>query len=200
MSKVYERTENGVAAIVSRREGMDEINRAQMGGKRAVREMASITRTDFAIEYKDGRVVRLVLVDAPASKGFTQGQAVVVQRPGRDPFTGTVAHTHTAPGYVAVRSNRDRAVSNYPTSFVSPAEAVEEEPAEADELPRVVSVRGGKVHTAMPGMPDDHAYPLCRGGGMNNRLTKFRVVDAPLTCKTCVMYAERRSATAQKEA
>ena len=39
-----------------------------MDGRRAVREMASITRTDFAIEYKDGRKVRLELVDEPAEE------------------------------------------------------------------------------------------------------------------------------------
>lgn len=66
MSKAYERTENGVTSIVSKREGLDEINHAQMAGKRAVRTMSSITRTDFAIEYKDNRKVRLVLIDAPA--------------------------------------------------------------------------------------------------------------------------------------
>jgi hypothetical protein len=50
---------------------------------------------------------------------YAPGQTVVVQRPGRAPVTGTVAHAHTAPGYVAVLGNRDRAVSTYPTAFVS---------------------------------------------------------------------------------
>ncbi|MGW2950723.1 hypothetical protein [Streptomyces eurythermus] len=63
--KVYERTENGVTNIVERREGLAEINRAMMEGKRDVRTMWSISRTDYAIEYKDGRSVRLFLVDAP---------------------------------------------------------------------------------------------------------------------------------------
>jgi hypothetical protein len=58
----------------------------------------------------------------------------------------------------------------------------------------VVSYNGGKVHSAMPGMPEDHAYPLCRGGGMNQMVTTFRTIDAPLTCKTCLTYAERRAA------
>jgi hypothetical protein len=58
----------------------------------------------------------------------------------------------------------------------------------------VVSYNGGKVHSAMPGMPEGHAYPLCRGGGMNQMVTKFRTIDAPLTCKTCLTYAERRAA------
>lgn len=65
-AKVYERTENGTVTHVSIREGLAEINHAQMDGKREVKTMSSITRTDFAIEYKDGRSVRLVRVDAPA--------------------------------------------------------------------------------------------------------------------------------------
>ena len=64
--KVYERIENGTTTHVNIREGLAEINHAMMDGRRDVRTMSSITRTDFAIEYKDGRSVRLVLVDAPA--------------------------------------------------------------------------------------------------------------------------------------
>lgn len=64
-AKVYERTENGTTKVVSKSAGMAEINHAQMAGRREVRTMSSITRTDFVIEYKDGRQVRLVLVDAP---------------------------------------------------------------------------------------------------------------------------------------
>ncbi|MFF6928307.1 hypothetical protein [Streptomyces californicus] len=63
--KVYERTENGTATQVSVKEGLAEINDAMMAGKRGVRTMSSISRTDYAIEYKDGRSVRLVQVDAP---------------------------------------------------------------------------------------------------------------------------------------
>lgn len=55
----------------------------------------------------------------------------------------------------------------------------------------VISVRGGKVHSMMPGM-DAHPYPLCRGGGVNQSLTKFTVTAAELTCKTCLTYKERR--------
>ncbi|MGW7708273.1 hypothetical protein [Streptomyces sp. NPDC054771] len=110
---------------------MDEINHAMMGGQRHVRTMSSITRTDYEIKYKDGRTVRLTQVDAPAPEGYTQGQAVVVRRPGRDPFTGTVAHIHTAPGYVAVRDDRHGGVSSYPTRFLSAVET-EKEPEEAD--------------------------------------------------------------------
>lgn len=57
----------------------------------------------------------------------------------------------------------------------------------------VVSVNGGKVHTMMTGS-EEHPYPLCRGGGMNQNLTKFRATDAPLSCQTCMTYAERREA------
>jgi hypothetical protein len=63
----------------------------------------------------------------------------------------------------------------------------------------VVSMNGGKVHTAMSGM-DDHPTPLCRGGGMNQMLTKFRTINAPLTCKTCMTYAERRAERIAREA
>lgn len=192
MNKVYKRTEDGVTSIVSQREGLAEINHAMMAGKRDVRTMSSISSTDYAIEYKDGRSVHLILVDAPAPEGFTQGQAVTVQRPGQDPITGTVAHIHTAPGYVAVQDDRYRHVSTYPTRFVSAVEA-EEKPADETDV-HVISVRGGKVHTIMPGAPEGHAYPLCRGGGMNQMLTKFTITKAPLSCKTCTTYAERRAA------
>lgn len=74
---------------------------------------------------------------------------------------------------------------------------VSEEP-EPDDV-NVISYSGGKVHTAMPGMPEGHAYPLCRGGGMNQHLTKFRIINAPLTCKTCLTYAERRAARRAEE-
>jgi hypothetical protein len=66
--QVYERTENGTVTHVSTREGLAEINHAMMDGKREVETMSSISRTDYAIEYKDGRKVRLVRVDAPAAE------------------------------------------------------------------------------------------------------------------------------------
>jgi hypothetical protein len=65
MTEVYQRTENGAETIVSQRAGLDEINNAMMSGRSDVREMSQISRTDFAIEYKDNRNVRLVLIDAP---------------------------------------------------------------------------------------------------------------------------------------
>ncbi|MBE4796138.1 hypothetical protein [Streptomyces caniscabiei] len=161
--EVYERTEDGSITHVSIREGLDEINHAQMTGKRDVKTMSSITRTDFAIEYKDGRKVRLVRVDAPAPEGYAQGQAVVVRRPGQAPVMGTVAHIHTAPGYVAVMDDRHRAVSSYPARFVSAVETAEEARAERTALiqrhadgnhsrGRVITVRG-KDYVVTPVVP-----------------------------------------------
>jgi hypothetical protein len=63
--KIYSRTENGTATQISVKDGLAEINHAMMAGRRDVRTMSSISRTDYAIEYKDGRKVRLVQVDAP---------------------------------------------------------------------------------------------------------------------------------------
>ncbi|MFF1417576.1 hypothetical protein [Streptomyces sp. NPDC058280] len=55
---------------------------------------------------------------------YTQGQPVTVSRPGRTPFTGTVEHIHTAPGFVAVRhDDKSVQVQCYPARFVTPAEA-----------------------------------------------------------------------------
>lgn len=128
MDKIFKRTENGTTTFVSIREGLNEANHAMMDGKRDVKTMSAGSGR-YDITYKDGRHVVLIKVDAPAPEGFTQGQAVVVQRPGQLPRTGTVAHIHTAPGYVAVLDDRNRSVSNYPARFVSAAE-VEEEPQE----------------------------------------------------------------------
>lgn len=66
--KVYERTEDGTVTYVSIREAMAEVNHAMMDGKRDVHEMSS-GRDRHSIDYKDGRSVRLVLVDAPAETG-----------------------------------------------------------------------------------------------------------------------------------
>jgi hypothetical protein len=90
------------------------------------------------------------------------------------------------------------------TRMAKYAEAPEVDEAEApaaefNEDVHVVGYSGGKVHSAMPGMPESHPYPLCRGGGQNNRVTKFRETDAPLTCATCITYAERRAAAAEIE-
>lgn len=66
--KVYKRTENGTTTFATLREGLDEINHAMTAGKRDVRTMSSITRTDYDIQYKDGRHVRLVQVEEPAEQ------------------------------------------------------------------------------------------------------------------------------------
>lgn len=65
MGKVYLKEVVGEVVTVSQREGLDEINHAMMGGSKYVRKMSQITRTDFMIQYKDGRTVILILVDAP---------------------------------------------------------------------------------------------------------------------------------------
>lgn len=80
--KQYTRTEDGTTTNVSIREGLDEINRAQMAGRREVRTMSSISRTDFAIEYKDGRKVRLVVTEAPAE--VVVESALIQRRQGGD--------------------------------------------------------------------------------------------------------------------
>lgn len=64
--KVYERTENGTTETLTVKEAMPEVNHAMMGGRRDVRTMSS-SYGQHQIEYKDGRTVRLVLVDAPES-------------------------------------------------------------------------------------------------------------------------------------
>lgn len=66
-TKVYERTEDGTVTHVSIREAMAEVNHAMMSGKRDVQEMSS-GRSQHRIDYRDGRSVRLVLVDTPAEQ------------------------------------------------------------------------------------------------------------------------------------
>ncbi|MGY5634187.1 hypothetical protein ACW7N6_38245 [Streptomyces sp. UC1A3] len=93
-AKVYERTENGTVAYVSVREGLEEINHATMGGRREVETMSSISRTDYAIEYKDGRKVTLVRVDAPA------------EQPAKEIVPGPKVWTGEATRIVTVKSKR----------------------------------------------------------------------------------------------
>ncbi|MFF3312534.1 hypothetical protein [Streptomyces sp. NPDC002952] len=151
MEKVYERTENGVKTIVSLEDGVAEAERAY-ADRRGVPSMSSY-RGQHHIEYRDGRVVDLVLVDEFAADGYGQGQAVLVTRPGQDPFTGTVAHIHTAPGYVAVLDDRRRAVATYPASFVSLAGAAEEPKA----VPATPAGRSFKIIYTGGGEPIVHA-------------------------------------------
>lgn len=61
--KAYIRIEDGITETVSYEAGKAEINHAQMTGRRQVRTMSSISRTDYAIEYKDGRSVTIKLTD-----------------------------------------------------------------------------------------------------------------------------------------
>lgn len=80
--KVYQRTENGVTTTVTQKTGMDEINHAKMGGRSAVKTMSSITRTDYAITYKDGRDVRLVLTEVTEDTVITaqnEGEAILLR-------------------------------------------------------------------------------------------------------------------------
>lgn len=82
-----------------------------------------------------------------------------------------------------------------PVAEVTPKpepEPVQPTHVEGAEALNVVSVQGGKVHTMMPDA-GANPYPLCRGGGMNQGLTKFTATKAPLSCVTCMTYAERRA-------
>jgi hypothetical protein len=65
VSKVYERTEDGTTTTIPMEDALTEVNHAMMGGRRNVREMSS-SYGQHAITYKDGRSVRMILVDAPA--------------------------------------------------------------------------------------------------------------------------------------
>lgn len=105
--QVYERTENGTVTHVTIREGLNEINHAMMAGRRDVASMSSISRTDYAIEYKDGREVHLVRVDAPAGR----------TEPGPAVWTGEATQIVTVAGkrYVVGEINQ-----GYPRSGDSP--------------------------------------------------------------------------------
>lgn len=110
MSKVYKRTENGTATIVDRKAGLDEINAAMIGdAKKTVRTMSSISRTNYAIDYKDGRSVRLVLEDAPVEERTAEIRpgltGRVVTTNGKDYVVGKVVpadrpiHAHAPKGW-----------------------------------------------------------------------------------------------------
>ncbi|MFI2212989.1 hypothetical protein [Streptomyces sp. NPDC020141] len=74
MDSYFERTENGITAQISLKEGLAEVNHAMMDGRRQVRTMSS-GRTRHAIEYKDGRKVTLALVDTPVTEPEEWGSA-----------------------------------------------------------------------------------------------------------------------------
>lgn len=114
MSKVYERTENGNTTHVSIREGLDEVNTAMMEGKREVRSMSS-GRGDHLIEYKDGRMVRLTEIDAPAEepeqgpKAWTGEATRIATVKGKRYAVGPVvpAGNHAPGAYVRYWSERN---------------------------------------------------------------------------------------------
>lgn len=85
MDKVYERTTSGrtsegiegTTAIVSQKDGMDEINSCMIGDRRkTVLRMSSISRTDYHIVYRNGEVVVLKLVNAPQPPKVEQAAPV----------------------------------------------------------------------------------------------------------------------------
>jgi hypothetical protein len=47
----------------------------------------------------------------------------------------------------------------------------------------VISVKGGAVHA--PNAFVDGAFPLCRNGSMSNLGTRYRLTDAPVSCRNC---------------
>ncbi|MFB7341259.1 hypothetical protein ACFCZ6_14475 [Streptomyces hydrogenans] len=189
-TKHYQRTENGTVTTVTQADGLAEINHAKMGGRRAVKTMSSITRTDYAITYKDGRDVRLVLVAAPVETPCCEHATMYHGGRGCDlcdcsiPRAALRAHGGIFPAPV-----------KEPVAPVTTEEPVEDvEP----ELERCEPVMGGKVHTLFAGTLHDGReappWPLCRTGASTNRGTRYRKTTAPLSCTACLGYQERREA------
>lgn len=109
MNRMYERTENGVTTHVSIREAMAEVNHAMMEGKRDVRQMSS-GRTAHWINYRDGREVRMTLVDAPAlAETDSKGRRIVTVKGKR------YIVSHVTPA----RPRTPGAVSWVPEAYVS---------------------------------------------------------------------------------
>jgi hypothetical protein len=110
--KVYERIENGVTTHVSVREAMAEVNDAMLGRlsrERSVRKMSS-GRTQHYIEYRDGREVRMTLVDAPATvETDSKGRRIVTVK-GKRYIVGTI---------MPARPRTPGATSWVPEAFVS---------------------------------------------------------------------------------
>ncbi|MFF8656789.1 hypothetical protein [Streptomyces huasconensis] len=130
MSKVYKRTENGTTTYISIRQGLDEINRAQMTGERDVRTMSSITRTDYDIEYKDGRTVRLIQIDGVCANQWEYGKDVCVLKAG-----------HVGPHQTTEK--REAWTFSWFDSEGAPAEQPEPGPkAWTGEATRIVTVKG----------------------------------------------------------
>jgi len=59
-----------------------------------------------------------------------------------------------------------------------------------EDLVRLVSYGGGKTHVES----DIANIPMCRTGGQNNRLTKFRRTTGKVTCANCLSYPYVRRA------
>jgi hypothetical protein len=79
--KVYERKSAGrtgegvepTTTIVSRREGLDEVNGCMLGtSHKKVLRMSSMGGGNYHIVYRTGEVVTLTLVDAPAETSTTE--------------------------------------------------------------------------------------------------------------------------------
>jgi hypothetical protein len=84
--------------------------------------------------------------------------------------TTRINHTdHNHPNTTAARTACRKAMKNTPEVTPEPR--------------NVVAMAGGKVHA--PNTFVDGIYPLCRNGSMSTRNTKYRVTDAPVSCRNC---------------
>lgn len=75
------------------------------------------------------------------------------------------------------------------------AEAVEEVPE--GEPDHIESIMGGKVHLRVSGSPVP--FPLCSSGSRNT-VTRYRIVNAPVSCKECSGVLVRRASRLAREA
>lgn len=85
--KVYERKSAGrtgegiepTTTIVSRREGLDEVNGCMLGtSHEKVLRMSSMGGGSYHIVYRTGEVVTLTLVDAPAEQGAAEAHVTSI--------------------------------------------------------------------------------------------------------------------------
>lgn len=107
----FVRTENGNATKVSGTEGLAELNRAQMSGKRDVAEMVS-GRRSHAIKYKDGRVVTLTLVGGDIHDSEDKRVDGASAKDESDPAVWAVASHKTLLHRFTEASESGRAVCN----------------------------------------------------------------------------------------
>lgn len=147
--KVYHRTENGVTTTVSQKTGLEEIDHAMMGGRREVREMSSISRTDYAIKYRDGRDVRLVLAEVTEDDVLTpatEAEAIALRAERQAERRALAAQVLASRGHDASQRSVERLISYVDRYSVgrerlaqalalpeSPALAATEAPAEEPE-------------------------------------------------------------------